>query len=138
MYQEVGTSLEKTVKCCIVNPSHGSPLLPSSSLLPPSLLLHFSPPPPSSLLPFSSTPPLLPHSSSLLHHTYRYKSLTSELSETLKLWPGYVYWARGQLKLAADTFAATIDALKHCKEAKQVIIILQLNHLQMSKYFIGS
>ena len=64
--------------------------------------------------------------------------MTSELSETLKLWPGYVYWARGQLKLAADTFAATIDALKHCKEAKQVIIIIQLNHLQMSKYFIGS
>jgi len=45
--------------------------------------------------------------------------LTSELSETLKLWPGYVYWARGQLKLAADTFAATIDALKHCKETQQ-------------------
>lgn len=40
----------------------------------------------------------------------RYKELTASLAETLKLWPAYVYWARGQLKLAADAFVAAIDS----------------------------
>ena len=69
----------------------------------------------SSLLP-TPPPPTLPL------YFLSYESLTSKLSETLKLWPGYVYWARGQLKLAADSFAATIDALTHCKEVMILLV----------------
>ena len=103
-------------------PPSSSFLPPSSSFLPPS---SSSLPPSSSFLPPSSSFLLLPPPpSSLSLYFLSYESLTSKLSETLKLWPGYVYWARGQLKLAADNFAATIDTLAHCKEAKQVMILL--------------
>ena len=45
-----------------------------------------------------------------------YKELCLQHSETLKLWPAYVYWARGQLRLAATSFSTAIDSLKHSKE----------------------
>ena len=43
----------------------------------------------------------------------RYKSLSTEWSEFLKVWPGYVYWARGQLKLAANAFVYSLNLLTH-------------------------
>ena len=48
-------------------------------------------------------------------HTYSYKGLYENSSEFLKLWPGYVYWARGQVKLASNAFIGAIGLLKHGK-----------------------
>ena len=43
----------------------------------------------------------------------RYPRLTEELCESLKLWPAYMHWARGCLKLAADDFAAAVELLEN-------------------------
>ena len=43
----------------------------------------------------------------------RYPRLSELLKENLKLWPAYVHWARGCLKLAADDFAVAIEQLEN-------------------------
>ena len=62
---------------------------------------------------FNSLPPLYFCN---MHNYNRYKSLSEDWSQFLKVWPGYVYWARGQLKLAANAFVSSLDQLKHCMQ----------------------
>ena len=74
--------------------------LPSSSLF----FLHF---------------PVSPSLSSLIYVS-RYKVLCKDHSEFLKLWPGYVYWARGQVKLALSAFSTALDSLKYGKHTSNL------------------
>ena len=55
------------------------------------------------------------HTHTCTHMHTSYKELTASLAATLKLWPAYVYWARGQLKLAADAFVAAVDSFTNGK-----------------------
>ncbi len=41
--------------------------------------------------------------------------VSKEYSESLKLWPGYIHWARGNLQLAVEAFARTFDELNDRK-----------------------
>ncbi len=46
---------------------------------------------------------------------FRYKSIREAFSGLLLLWPGYVYWARGQVKQAVAAFQNAIPKLQ-CPE----------------------
>lgn len=48
-------------------------------------------------------------------YCFRYKKLCEDHSEFLKVWPGYVFWARGHVKLALSAFTIALDTLKHGK-----------------------
>jgi hypothetical protein len=42
----------------------------------------------------------------------RYSKISRIYSKFFKIWPAYVHWARGNLKLAADEFAAVLDSFE--------------------------
>ena len=50
----------------------------------------------------------------------RYKVLFKDHGEFLKLWPGYVYWARGQVKLALSAFSTALNSLKYGKHTSNL------------------
>ena len=58
-------------------------------------------------------------------------------SEFLKVWPGYVYWARGQLKLAANAFINSIKLLSHGKPTPRnmltAIMIMMMHFIVRSQ-----
>ena len=62
------------------------------------------------------SPPFILLLYGILHNMGRYKSLSEDWSQFLKVWPGYIYWARGQLKLAANAFVSSLELLKHCMQ----------------------
>ena len=49
---------------------------------------------------------------SLAIFSHRYKNLCEVLSGLALLWPGYVYWARGQVKQAVIAFQHAISQLE--------------------------
>ena len=40
---------------------------------------------------------------------YSYIKISHVYSKFLKIWPAYVHWARGNLRLAANAFASEIE-----------------------------
>ena len=64
------------------------------------------------LSPFRS---LLPPSPTLAPMINSYKVLCEDHCEFLKLWSGYVYWARGQVKLTLSAFSTALNSLKYGK-----------------------
>ena len=45
------------------------------------------------------------------HIFHSYPCLTGVLSESVKLWPAYVYWARGNPNLSASVFSSAVELL---------------------------